>query len=90
MKTTHITANSNSMFPVRVRVRNPEVIMPEDRRESSVSYTITTISGEFYRVTPKSPREIFAIQMLEHHRDKFAPAHGDGVILTSEALHKFN
>lgn len=80
------------MFPTRLKAENPEVIMPEKKASGSslVSYEHVRLSGIFFRVSPQSNREILAIQMLEHHREKFAPAHGDGVIVTFEALQKFH
>lgn len=89
MTHTH-TSSPGGMFAVRQKVRHPEVIMPEGRRDNVISYVPTRLSGNYFRVAPKSPREIFALQMLEHHREKFAPAHGDGVIVTEDALRKFS
>lgn len=88
MTHAHISA-CNVMFPVRQKCAHPEVIMPETRVSNTRSYTSTLLSGVFFRVCPKTSREILALQMLEHHKEKFAPTHGDGVIVTEEALRKF-
>lgn len=79
------------MFAARFQVKHPEVIMPAQKSTgTSTSYEVTTLNGTYYRVSPQTSREIMALQMLEHHVDKFSPAHGDGVILTPEALRKFS
>jgi hypothetical protein len=47
------------------------------------------MKGFFHRVFPVDARENSALRMLEHHVDKFAPANGNGILITDEALKKF-
>jgi hypothetical protein len=39
---------------------------------------------------PHSAREVLALQMLEHQVEKFAPATGNGVLITEAAHAKLN
>jgi hypothetical protein len=66
------------------------------------SYTcrplISTIplKGNWWRVFPSTAKEVLALAMLEHRREKFAPApprgdiNGNGVLISAEALLKLD
>ena len=91
------------LFPKRVKVINPEVVTYEAREAIGKGiYSHDVIKGTFWKVTPTTWDEIFALQMLEHRVDKFAPKiysriggdnnnrDGDGVIVTARALAIFD
>ena len=44
------------------------------------------LKGEWYRAHPRTPKEIAFIQSLDLHIDKFSPAKGDGVLISSAAV----
>lgn len=75
----------------------PSVIMPRvDKKTDRTTWEVVTILGRFHRVFPASAKEVFALQMLEHRVEKFAPAtcngddRGNGILITAEAFRKFN
>jgi len=78
------------LFPGRTRSDNPDVIIRSTNRMNNPVYNTKTIHGRFYRVSPQCPKEIYALQMIENQMDKFAPAEGDGVIVSAEALAKMD
>lgn len=45
--------------------------------------------GNFVLVHPKTPREVYALQMLDHRREKWAQKGGHGVVITNLAALKF-
>jgi len=76
------------MFINKTRDRNPIVIVGS--AQSSGGVKTKDMKGSFWRVWPINAKEVFAIQMLEHQMEKFAPYNGTGIILTEEACDKFN
>lgn len=76
------------LFFYRQFVTDPEVIIAVN--VSPVRISTTTLKGTHVRVSPKNAREVMALQFLEHRRDKFAPASGNGIILTIEGLEKIS
>lgn len=74
-----------SIFPHRRRAINPSVVVRVPRA-GGYAYTEDTLRGKYWHVVPKCAREICALQLMDHRVDKFAPAKGDGVIVTGEAL----
>ena len=74
------------VFFYRKFVTNPEVI--DCVRANRI--TTRTLKGPHVRVIPKTAREVLSLQMLEHRREKYAPARGNGVILTPEALERIS
>jgi len=79
-----------TLFPERRVERNPLVVMPKADKRSGVSWERETLKGSFYRVIPQTPREIQVLRLLDHHVDKFAPAEGNGAIVSAAALAKFD
>jgi hypothetical protein len=77
-------------FPGRTRSDNPEVIISGINRMNNPVYETKTVPGRFFRVSPQCPQEVYALQMLETRVDKFAPAEGDGIIISAEALAKLD
>lgn len=66
---------------------NPEVVVKKPVKDI-YSYTTGFVRGEFFRVIPDGFREIFLIQMLEMHQEKFAPANGNGILISKAAFQK--
>jgi len=77
-------------FPGRTRSDNPDVIIAGTNRMNNPVYQSKCIHGRFFRVSPQCPQEVYALQMMETRIDKFAPAVGDGIIVSAEALAKLD
>jgi hypothetical protein len=77
------------MFPACVASPNPDAIV---KSKMSVSdefiYGTVRLEGEFYRVAPSSAREIFFLANLEKYREKWAPAKGDGILVSAEVINQ--
>ena len=93
----------HKLFQKRVKVIDPSVVTYEARDAIGKGvYDHATMRGTFWKVIPTTWDEIFALQMLEHRVDKFAPKiysriggdpnnrDGDGVIVTARALAIFD
>lgn len=66
--------------------KDPAVLVPDGRTDTGVEPL--RYDGKLVRVYPTKARDVFALQMLDHHREKFAPVNGGGVMVTPEALAK--
>lgn len=77
------------IFPITQRITAPTVIMAS---RSEVADTIKTVqlSGTYHLVMPHTAREVLALQLLEHQFEKFAPANGNGVLISEAAHRKLN
>jgi hypothetical protein len=77
------------IFPITQRIKQPTVIIAH---RTQVSDTVKTVqlSGTWHLVMPHTAREVLALQMLEHQIDKFAPADGNGVLISESAHRKLN
>lgn len=62
------------------------VLMPDGKTEHGVEPR--RFDGALTRVIPHTSRDVFGLQMLDLHREKFAPAKGGGLLVTPEALQK--
>jgi hypothetical protein len=71
------------------REDNPQVIAPVTDERNQTKFETEYRKGHFFRCWPKTAKEIFLIQMLEHRKEKFAPASGCGIIIPLEAYRKF-
>jgi hypothetical protein len=79
------------LFRTHTVERNPEVVMHHTRGKpprSHSSYITKQITGILYRVQPRTAEEMIALRKLKHEVEKFAPAEGDGVLITPNALLK--
>ena len=76
------------MFSIRTAEANPTVVCVK-LRAGRESFETHEMKGFFHRVFPVDARENSALRMLDHHVDKFAPADGEGILITDEALKKF-
>lgn len=75
------------LFKKRERVHDPIVIITSGYSAAGTPNPIPIIKvGLHYRVIPSSGKEVRALQMAEHQLDKYAPANGDGVIVTPKFL----
>ena len=73
-------------FPNRQITQNPEVIIKSETLTGQDGFNAEQILGKFYLVSPVDAKEIFAIQNMIHGEDKFAPAKGNGIIVSAAAL----
>lgn len=62
------------------------VLVNAPGREHAV--TAKRYDGPLHRVCPQTARDVFGLQMLEHQREKFAPAEGSGILVTPTGLEK--
>ena len=81
--------NLKKTFKLRTLETNPQVVIRKDMVTGS-KFVEHELKGEYYRVSPCCEKEIHAIAMMVHREDKWAPAKGDGVILTKEIVAKFD
>ena len=77
------------IFHITQKVKNPTVIVAS-RTQITDSVTTRQIAGIMHLVMPHTAREVLALQMLEHQVEKFAPATGNGVLITEAAHQKLN
>lgn len=77
----------NKPFEFHTAETNPEVVIRTEKR-GQYCYDTGTIKGEFRRVSPDCIREVHLLQMLEMHHEKFAPAKGNGVLISLSAFEK--
>lgn len=90
-----LTARKRTWFPIRLdEPGDLEVLMPHDNVRPDGG-TVTTFepvklptTEKVVRIFPcaSRPWEVLFLQMLEHRRQKWAPAHGDGIIVLEGAL----
>ena len=96
MNDTLLTARKRTWFPIRLdEPGDVEVLMPHDNVRPD-NGTVTTFeptklpadAGKVVRVYPcaSRPWEVLFLQMLEHRKQKWAPAHGDGILVLEGAL----
>ena len=76
------------MFEILQKVKNPRVLKPVQLR-GLTSFEAHELKGIYYKIIPSNAKEVFALQMLEHRAEKFAPAEGNGILVTAAALAKF-
>jgi hypothetical protein len=77
------------IFQIHQRVFRPHVIIRE-RTQREDTYKVIERQDTCLRVSPSNAKEVLALQLLEHGVDKFAPAAGNGVVITQEAHRKLN
>ena len=68
---------------------DPEVIVPRPENKSDIKFGSEAKPGKWWRVFPQNGRDVRFIEWLIHHEEKFAPADGDGVIISCSALDKY-
>tara|TARA_R100001163_G_C5066882_1_gene205559 strand:- start:4068 stop:4295 length:228 start_codon:yes stop_codon:yes gene_type:complete len=70
-----------SLFKNRELVHNPKVLIRKDD-ENDFSFSVKQLEGAFYRVVPKTGREVLFLQSLKKNVFVYSPAEGDGLIIT--------
>lgn len=77
------------MFKISEKVKSPRILLPIQKAQT-VSMEGRTYKGMLHKVRPTNAKEVFALQMLEHRVEKFAPENGNGIFITPAALAKLN
>lgn len=77
------------IFQIHQRTFHPQVIVRQ-RTEREDTYRVIERNDTCLLVMPSNSKEVLALQLLEHGVDKFAPANGNGVVITQEAHKKLN
>jgi hypothetical protein len=78
------------MFDLSRSEQAPEAVVfgiPEGYTREGLFEAV--LPGKWWRVQPTDAKEIFALRLLEHRVDKFAPADGHGVLITDQAMRQF-
>ena len=78
------------MFSIRQREIDPQVLVSRKRSNNDKTFSKRTLNGTAWRVFPRNQKDVFAIQMLALHCEKFAPVFGEGVIISNDAIQKFD
>jgi hypothetical protein len=83
--------NNRNQRPTMIAQRddNPSVILPVKVNHDSIKFEARGVKGYFFRVWPKTAKEIFMMRMLIHREEKFAPANGGGIIVTVDAYKRY-
>lgn len=55
-------------------------------RNGDPKFEVVPLIGKWLRVFPQTARDVSFLQMLEHRVDKFAPASGVGVLVSTRSL----
>ena len=72
-----------NLFKEKELVHNPKVIIRKnDNSKDDFSFSIKQLEGAFYRVVPSTAKEVFFLQALPKNIFIYAPAEGDGLIIT--------
>jgi hypothetical protein len=77
------------LFALRSREDNPSVIIRTESYHTGYTYDVKQLKGKFFRVRPETS-DFDALSMMKHREDKFAPAIGNGVIVTEAMLKQFD
>lgn len=82
--------NQTPLLTRRIEEIDPEciIVVHPIRKDTGVltSYEPHKISGRFYRVFPRNWADVFFLQCLAHRVHKWAPAHGEGVLVEASRL----
>lgn len=77
----------NNLFENRVVEQNPKVLVRKDSStKNEFSFVVQERVGKFFRVVPKTTRDVFFLKSLEKGYDYFTPAYGDGIIISAHVL----
>lgn len=76
-----------STMPLTARPEiDPEVIVPRPDNLSDIKFGTEIRSGHWWRVFPRNGKDVKFLQFLDHHIDKFAPADGDGLLISNRGM----
>lgn len=93
MKTYQQAMKGMTIFDRRPeQVDNPLVVIPERSEDTDEwEYQEKQIPGTWWRVVPETGADVCFLQMLEPHRDIYAPAakRGNGVLVSTEVMLRF-
>lgn len=76
------------LFPNAAKLTDPEVIVPHVQCGKK-EYASGKTKGAFRLVFPRNGREWAAIMLMDLHADRFAPVHGDGIVISERAFQSF-
>ena len=76
------------LFPNAAKLTDPEVIVPIVR-SGKKEYASEKPRGKFRLVFPRNGREWAAIMLMDLHADRYAPVHGDGIVISERAFQSF-
>jgi hypothetical protein len=76
------------LFVTAEQVKDPEVIKPYIQCGKK-EYGRERLAGKFRRVFPHDGKEWAAIMLMDLHVHRFAPASGEGIIISEEAFRQF-
>jgi|TARA_R110000851_G_scaffold68214_3_gene153545 hypothetical protein len=72
-----------TLFRNKELISDPKVIIrKEDYQKNDFYFTIKQLEGAFYRVNPSNAKEVFFLQALPKNVFVYAPAEGNGLIIT--------
>jgi len=81
-----LTMKHKKMFPDRLLVVNPKVLIREEIPPSDFKFVIKLKIGDFYLVIPSSAKEVYFLQMLGKNIDVFLPTDGEGLLVKRKAI----
>jgi len=76
------------MFALRKLEMHPIAILKREGPGQKV-YSHVKLPGKYHRVFPVSGKEVMALRMLVHQEEKYAPAEGNGILVTDAAMSKY-
>ncbi len=67
--------------------KNPKVLLrKDDPLKNDFTFSLQERVGKFYRVVPANARDVAYIRALQKGYDYFAPAEGNGLIISAHAI----
>jgi|ETNvirenome_6_85_1030632.scaffolds.fasta_scaffold00850_7 hypothetical protein len=77
----------SDLFHERVAENNPKVLLRQDDPvKNDFTFRVQERVGWFYRVIPSSAKDVAYLRSLQKGYDYFAPAEGDGLIVSAHAI----
>ena len=77
----------SKLFQERVVENNPKVLLRQDNPvKNEFTFKMQERVGKFYRVIPTNAKEVLYLRALQKGYDYFAPAEGDGLIVSAHAI----
>jgi len=72
-----------SLFKNKELVHNPKVLIRDnENQKDDFSFSVKQLEGAFYRVVPKTGKEVMFLQSLKKNVFVYTPAEGNGLIIT--------
>lgn len=76
------------MFRLR-KIEEDPIGIDLDKDSKFQIYKMKNLKGKWWRVHPTNMKEITALAILSHREEKYAAAHGGGILVSQKALEKF-